>query len=77
MPQGGSNKKKSVNRHYFCHEKNSNDLFRTALYGLMLVLHKDSLFHCLQFFKALCSIMATLVATTSGTSTTKLFYGHN
>ncbi len=24
----------------------SNDLFRVALYRLMLVLHKDALFHC-------------------------------
>jgi hypothetical protein len=30
----GLDNKKSINRHYFCHEKNPNDLFRAALYRL-------------------------------------------
>ncbi len=40
-----SYKKTSINKHYFCHKKNSDDLFRATLYRLMLVLHKDVLFH--------------------------------
>jgi hypothetical protein len=45
--QKGSNKKKSINLHYFCHDIFfSNDLFSAALYTLILVLHKNVLFHC-------------------------------
>ncbi len=40
-----SNKKNSINWHYFCHEKISVDLFSAAPYMLLLVLHKDALFH--------------------------------
>jgi hypothetical protein len=35
MLQRDSNKKTSINWHYFCHEKISEDLFRAALYKLM------------------------------------------
>jgi hypothetical protein len=45
----GSNKKKSVNRNYFCHENfYSGDLFSAAPCGLMLALQKDVLFHSTQ-----------------------------
>ncbi len=43
--QRGSNKKKCINRHFFYEKKNSNELLRAALYKLILVLHKDVLFH--------------------------------
>jgi hypothetical protein len=37
---------KSINGHYFGHEKKILiDLFRATLYRVMLVLHKDALFH--------------------------------
>ncbi len=53
----GSNKKKSVNRNYFCHENfYSGDLFSTAPYGLMLELHKDVLFHSTQVTRVMFKI---------------------
>ena len=42
----GSNKKKFIHWHHFCLDFFSNDLFKAALYRLMLVLHKDVLLHC-------------------------------
>jgi hypothetical protein len=42
----GSNNKKYINWHSFCHDNVfSVDLFRAALYRFMLVLNSDALFH--------------------------------
>ncbi len=44
-----SSKKNSIYWHHFCHEKKiSVDIFRAAPYMLMLVLHKDVLFHYIE-----------------------------
>jgi hypothetical protein len=40
-----SSKKNSINWHHFTTKKISVDIFRVAPYMIMLVLHKDALFH--------------------------------
>ncbi len=42
----GSKNIKSYNSHYFSYEFFSDQVFRDAPCMLMLVLHKDVLFHC-------------------------------
>jgi hypothetical protein len=42
----GSNKKNSIDLHYFARNFFLTCLFRAALNRLLLVLHKDVLFHC-------------------------------